>query len=84
MKASLQLQPMYCSRDYNYSSRTKFEQFPLWEGVVIFNELNFKFPLWEGVMVLKDVIFNSFSFGRVFGIERTHFYSGYHFERTKF
>ena len=21
MKASLQLQPMYCSRDYNYSSR---------------------------------------------------------------
>ena len=23
MKASLQLQPMYCSRDYNYSSRYK-------------------------------------------------------------
>ena len=62
MKASLQLQPMYCSRDYNYSSRTKFEQFPLWEGMVILNELNFKFPLWEGVMVLKEVIFNSFLF----------------------
>ena len=46
-------------------NRTKFEQFPLWEGVVILKEINFKFPLWEGVVVLKEVIFNSFYFGRV-------------------
>ena len=41
--------------------------------MVILNELNFKFPLWEGVVVLKEVIFNSFSFGRCGVLEETHF-----------
>ena len=29
--------------------------------------------LWEGVVVLKDLILNSFYFGRCGGLERTQF-----------
>ena len=46
--------------------RTDFEQFLLWEGVVVLKELIFEqFLLWEGVVVLKELILNSFYFGRV-------------------
>ena len=47
--------------------RTDFEQFLLWEGVVVLKELILKeqFLLWEGVVVLKELILNSFYFGRV-------------------
>ena len=46
--------------------RTDFEQFLLWEGVMVLKELIFKqFLLWEGVVVLKELILNSFYFGRV-------------------
>ena len=46
--------------------RTDFEQFLLWEGVVVLKELIFdQFLLWEGVVVLKELILNSFYFGRV-------------------
>ena len=31
------------------------------------------FILWEGVVVLKELIFNSFYFGRCGGLERTDF-----------
>ena len=32
-----------------------------------------QFLLWEGVVVLKELIFNSFYFGGCGGLERTHF-----------
>ena len=35
--------------------RSHFEQFLLWEGVVVLKELHFEqFLLWEGVLVLKE------------------------------
>ena len=54
---------------------TDFEQFLLWEGVVVLKELILhQFLLWEGVVVLKELILNSFYFGSVCGgHERTDF-----------
>ena len=43
--------------------RTYFQQFLLWEGVVVLKEVILKFLLWEGVVVLKELIFNSFYSG---------------------
>ena len=50
--------------------RTDFEQFRLWEGVVVgcggLERIDFEqFLLWEGVMVLKELILDIFYFGRV-------------------
>ena len=46
--------------------RTDFEQFLLWKGVVVIERSDFEqFLLWEGVVVLKELILNSFYFGRV-------------------
>ena len=44
--------------------RTDFNQFPLWEGVVVLKELIFKFLHSEDVVVLKEIIFNIFYFGQ--------------------
>ena len=50
--------------------RIHFEQILLWEGRTNFE----KFLLWEGLVVLKELILNSFYFGRVSGgLERTDF-----------
>ena len=41
--------------------RTDFEQFLLWEGVLVSKELIVNsFYIWEGVKVVKEMIFNSF------------------------
>ena len=55
--------------------RTDFDQFPLWVGVLVLNELIFQqFLLSEGVVILKELIFNSFYVGRVWWhLERTDF-----------
>ena len=50
--------------------RTDFEQFLLWKGmkvgVVVLKELILEqFLLWEGVVFLKELILNSFYFGRM-------------------
>ena len=53
--------------------RTDSEQFLLWDGVVVgcghvvvLKELILnQFLLWEGVVVMKELILNSFYFGRV-------------------
>ena len=37
--------------------RTDFQQFLIWEAVVVLKQLNFKFLLWERVVVLKELIF---------------------------
>ena len=44
----------------------KFQQFLLWEAMVVLKELIFNsFYFWEAVVFLKELIFNSFYFGRV-------------------
>ena len=45
--------------------------FYFWEDVVVLKELIFKFLLGASVVVLKELICNSFYFGRVGGLERT-------------
>ena len=46
--------------------RTDFEQFLLWRGCGVPERTDFEqFLLWEGVVVKKELIFNSFYFGRV-------------------
>ena len=67
---------------YDNLERTDFEQFLLWEGVVVWKDWFWtvstlggcgglertdfeQFLLWEGVVVLKELILNSFYFGRV-------------------
>ena len=46
--------------------RTDFQQFLLWEAVVVLKELDFNsFYIWEGVVALKELIFNSFYIRRV-------------------
>ena len=46
--------------------RTDFEQFLLWEGVVVLERTDFEqFLLWEGVVILKELILNSVYFGTV-------------------
>ena len=46
--------------------RTGFLLFLLWEGCGSLERTDFKqFLLWEGVVVLKELILNSFYFGRV-------------------
>ena len=46
--------------------RTDFRQFLLWEGCGVLEGTNFEqFLLWEGVEVMKELILNSFYFGRV-------------------
>ena len=46
--------------------RTDFEEFPLWGRCGGHERSDFeKFLLWAGIVVLKELIFNSFYFGRV-------------------
>ena len=45
--------------------RTDFEHFLLWEGLVVLKELVFTISTLGGVVVLKELILNSFYFGRV-------------------
>ena len=46
--------------------RTDFEQFLLWEDYDGLERTDFEqFLLWEGVVVLKELILNSFYFGKV-------------------
>ena len=40
---------------------------------MVLKELIFTFLFWEVVMVLKELIFNSFYFGRCGGLKRTDF-----------
>ena len=57
--------------------RTDFEQFLLWEGVVVLKTDFEQFLLWEGVVVLKELIFTVCTLGGCGGLERTDFYSFY-------
>ena len=46
--------------------RTDFEQFLLWDECGGLERTDFEhFLLWEGVVVLKELILNTFYFGRV-------------------
>ena len=47
MKASLQLQPMYCSRDHNYSSRfnQQYEKATQYANVLVFQDHFMKYVL---------------------------------------
>ena len=42
-----------------------FHHLPGWESVVVSKQLIFKFLILVGVVVLKELIFNSFYYGRV-------------------
>ena len=45
--------------------RTDFDQFPLWVGVVVLNELIFTVSTFRGCGDLERTHFNSFYVGRV-------------------